>query len=281
MRPLALLSITLLLPLLTAAQDTFTLRRDIAYRNGGGPYADNRCMMDIYAPEKPPAKALPVVVWFHGGGLTEGNKAVPPQLKGKGIIVVSANYRLLSGAAAGDAQPFGGSTIDETIDDAACAVAWVFRNIAALGGDTTRIVLSGHSAGGYLASMVGLDKSWLASSGIDADRIAALVPFSGQAVTHFAHRRQLGMGALQPAVDRYAPLFHVRGQAPPYIIITGDRNLELLGRYEENAYLWRMMQLAGHPACRIYEIGGFSHGAMAGPGFHILLDELRALDVID
>lgn len=39
------------------------------------------------------------------------------------------------------------------------------------------------------------------------------------------------------------PLFHVRADAPPLNLITRDRELEMLGRYEENAYLWRMMNL--------------------------------------
>lgn len=266
----------MLLPLLAAGQQT---ERDVAYRTGGGPYADNRCRMDIYTPAKAAGKPLPVVVWFHGGGLTGGGKSIPTELKEKGLVVAAVNYRLLSGEAAGGLPAFGGSSLDETIDDAACAVSWIMRNIASRGGDTTRVVLAGHSAGGYLVSMVGLDKSWLAAYGIDADRMAALVPLSGQAITHFAQRERLGVGPLQPLVDRYAPLFHVRKDCPPYIVVTADRNMELFGRYEENAYMWRMMQLVGHPACRIYEIGGFDHGAMAVPGFHILLEELKGMRI--
>lgn len=46
---------------------------------------------------------------------------------------------------------------------------------------------------------------------------------------------------------------------PPLILITGDRELELLGRYEENAYMWRMMKLVGHEDTYLYEIGGHGH----------------------
>lgn len=54
-----------------------------------------------------------------------------------------------------------------------------------------------------------------------------------------------GIDNLQPTVDEFAPLFHVRKDAPPLVLITGDRELELFGRYEENAYMWRMMKLSG------------------------------------
>jgi hypothetical protein len=58
-------------------------------------------------------------------------------------------------------------------------------------------------------------------------------------------------------------------------LITGDRNLEMLGRYEENAYMWRMMGLAGHKQTYLYELDGFDHGGMAEPAFDLLLKILR------
>ena len=88
-----------------------------------------------------------------------------------------------------------------------------------------------------------------------------------------------GRGALQPLVDEYAPLYWVRNLVPPMVLITGDRNMELFGRYEENAYLWRMLKLCGHEESYLYELGGHDHGAMMQPAFHILLDNInRILD---
>ena len=60
----------------------------------------------------------------------------------------------------------------------------------------------------------------------------------------------------KPLIDKYAPLYHVRPDAPPIVLTTGDRDLELLGRYEENAYFWRMMKVAGHKASEIHEFKG-------------------------
>ena len=67
-------------------------------------------------------------------------------------------------------------------------------------------------------------------------------------------------------------LYHIRADASPLLLITGDREKELLGRYEENAYLWKMMQVVEHPDTTLLELEGFDHGQMAEPAFPLLLD---------
>ena len=79
------------------------------------------------------------------------------------------------------------------IEDAAAAVAWTFKNIETYGGSPRRIYVSGHSAGGYLTSMVGLDKRWLAAHKVDADALAGLIPYSGHTITHFTVRAERGI----------------------------------------------------------------------------------------
>jgi hypothetical protein len=125
--------------------------------------------------------------------------------------------------------------------------------------------------------MIGLDKKYLNKYNIDADSIAGLIPFSGHAITHFTIRTERGIKGTQPVIDEYAPLYHVRSTAPPMLLITGDREKEMLGRYEENAYLWRMMKLAGHTKTRLYELDGFDHGGMAQPAFPLLLKEVATI----
>lgn len=231
--------------------------------NQANEYINERCVLDIYYPKN--VKDFPTIVWFHGGGLTGGNKEIPMQLMEKGVCIVAVNYRLYPKVKA----PF-------YIDDAASAVSWVFKNIADLGGDPSLIFVSGHSAGGYLASMIGLDKSWLNKYDIDADSIAGLIPFSGHTITHFTVREEKGISGTQPIVDSLAPLYHVRPDAPPLLLITGDRELELLGRYEENAYLMRMMKIAGHKETTLYELDGYGHG-MTEPAFPLLLKEVQRI----
>lgn len=226
-------------------------------------YLKERCVLDVYYPKN--SKGFATVIWFHGGGLTSGEKELPEALKNQGIALISVNYRLGPKVVA-----------PKYIEDAAAATAWVFKNISTFGGDTSLIFVSGHSAGGYLATMIGLDKKWLNEQGIDANKIAGLIPFSGQAITHFLVRKERGIPETQPVIDEYAPLFHVRADAPPLLLITGDRELELLGRYEENAYLMRMMKIAGHKNTKLYELDGFGHN-MTEPAFPLLLNEVRRI----
>lgn len=227
-------------------------------------YQSERCVLDIYYPTH--IDSFATVIWFHGGGLRAGEKFIPEILNRKNIAVVAANYRL---------YPSVKSPV--YIEDAAAATAWVFQNISKYGGDPQKIFVSGHSAGGYLASMIGLDQSYLEVYGVNANDIAGLIPFSGHAITHFTVREEQGMDGKTVVVDHLAPITHIRNDAPPYTIITGDRQLELLGRYEENAYMWRMMQEVDHPDCTLYELDGFNHGEMFRPALYILLKEINRI----
>ncbi len=221
-----------------------------------------QCRLDLYHPAQ--QTGYTTVVWFHGGGLSAGSRFVPPQLKEQGIAVVAVGYRLHPAVKC-----------PAYIEDAAAAVAWTFKNISRFGGNPDRIYVSGHSAGGYLTAMVGLDKRWLAKHGIDANRIAGLIPFSGHMITHMTIRKERGISDKQPIVDEFAPLFHVRPDAPPLVLLLGDRELEMLGRYEENAYMARMMKVAGHKNTTLYEFQGFDHGDMNIPGHAILLKQIK------
>ncbi len=216
------------------------------------------CRLDLYYPAN--TKDYATVIWIHGGGLTEGSRSIPGKLKNQGFAVATIDYRLSPGVK----SPI-------YVEDAAAAVAWIYKNIERFGGSPDRIFLTGHSAGGYLAMMLGLDKHYLAAHGVDADRIAGLIPLSGQAITHFTVRKERGMSDKQPLIDEMAPLYHVRPDAPPMLLVTGDRDLELLGRYEENAYLWRMMKIAGHKATELQELKGMNHGTMVEPSFDLLI----------
>lgn len=250
------------------AQQQYVTERDIAYYADSvskkDAYIGSQCRLDIYYPKGVTNYAT--IVWFHGGGFTGGSKAIPKALMDKGYAVVTVEYRFSPKV-----------TAPAYIEDAAAAVAWVFQRIGRYGGNINLIFLSGHSAGGYLDMMVTLDKKYLRKYNIDANSIAGIIPFSGQAITHFTVRQEKGMKDTQPIIDQYAPLYHVRADAPPMLLITGDREMELLGRYEENAYLNRMMQLAGHKGTRLYELDGFNHGNMPEPAFPLLLKEVSTI----
>ena len=80
------------------ASFAITVQRDIPYVGGGDAYRVRRCRLDLHVPAG--AEAPPVLVWFHGGGMTEGDKAaeetraVATALAARGIAVAAANYRL-------------------------------------------------------------------------------------------------------------------------------------------------------------------------------------------
>ncbi len=224
-------------------------------------YIKERCKLDVYYPKD--TLNVPTVVWFHGGGLEFGSKHIPEGLREKGIIVVSVNYRL---------HPKVKNPV--YIEDAAAAVAWSIRNISNYNGNPDKVYLTGHSAGGYLASMVTMDKSYLEKHGIDGDRLAGSIPFSGHTITHFTVRKEKGIEGTRPIIDKYAPLFHVRKDSPSMLLITGNRELELLGRYEENAYFYRMMKIMEHPDIELMELDGYGHN-MVYPAVPLLLDFVK------
>lgn len=237
----------------------YHLTTELLYREETGISAAQNlsCRLDVYAPAS--QKPFSTVIWFHGGGLTQGDRSIPLALRNQGLAIVTVNYRLSPGVKS-----------PAFIEDAAAAIAWTFRHIGDFGGDPKRIFVSGHSAGAYLTLMCGLDKKWLSRHGVNADDLAGLIPLSPQVITHFTIREERGIEETQPLIDELAPLFHVRKDAPPILLVTGDREKELMGRYEECAYFWRMMKLIGHQSVTLQELDGFDHGRMPEPSFPLL-----------
>lgn len=224
-------------------------------------YQKEMSRLDVYYPES--EKKVPVIIWFHGGGLTAGNKEIPDALRKQNYVVVGIGYRLSPQVKA-----------ETSVQDAAEAVAWVFKNIEKYNGDKDKIFISGHSAGGYLALMTVMDKALLKKYNIDSNDIAGLIPFSGHTITHFTIRKERNIPGEQPIIDDWAPLYYVRKDTPPILLITGDRKMEMLGRYEENAYFYRMMKVNGHEDIKIYEMDGYGHN-MTHAGFPLLLNFVR------
>jgi arylformamidase len=137
------------------------------------PYVENghaRNVLDIYAP--PSAKNLPVVFWIHGGGWQTGDKRdvelKPQWFMDKGFVFVSTNYRLLPEVDMGT-----------LIRDVAKSFGWVQKHIAEYGGDPTRVLLGGHSAGAQLAAILCTDDRYLKAEGVPFDVLIGCVPVDG------------------------------------------------------------------------------------------------------
>ena len=256
--------ILLLIGLTLQAQETYKTVKDISYIPAGETdgYRKERCKLDVYYPVG--KKGFPTIVWFHGGGLERGGKHVPEMFMNQGFTVVAVNYRL-SPKAQNPAYT----------EDAAAAVAWAYKHIEEYGGSPRRVFVTGHSAGGYLTLMVGLDKSYLQEYGVDADSIAAYLPISGQTVTHFTIRKERSLPEGIPVIDQYAPCNKARKDTPPFVLITGDRNLEMADRYEENALLASVLKNIGNKKVSLYELQGFDHGQVYVPGCCLVANYIR------
>ncbi|EDY17004.1 putative para-nitrobenzyl esterase [Chthoniobacter flavus Ellin428] len=162
-----LLSLLLCAGLASAAcAEDLKIQRDIPYTDS----ADAAQKLDVYAP--PGAKDLPVVVWIHGGGWAQGDKAEvqekPAAFGKKGFVFVSVNYRLWPKVLMGD-----------LIHDVAKSVGWVHTHAAEYGGDPHRMFIMGHSAGAQLAALLCTDERLLKAEGVPFSDVKGCVPVDG------------------------------------------------------------------------------------------------------
>jgi para-nitrobenzyl esterase len=121
----------------------------------GNLVGDEDCLvLNIFVGQPPQPQALPVMVFFHGGGNSMGDsQQVPfdlPPLANQGVIVVTVEYRLgllgfmaLSQLSAED----GASSGNYGLMDQIAALTWVQQNIGVFGGDSKHVMLFGQSAG--------------------------------------------------------------------------------------------------------------------------------------
>jgi len=214
-------------------------------------YRMERCKVDVSSPQG--ATNLPVLVFFHAGGLSSGNRHFPGVNRNE-MIVVAAGYRLSPQA-----------TYPAFIEDAAAAVAWTVQHAKEYGGDPKKIFVSGHSAGGYLTAMVGMDPRWLKPYGLSPNNLAGLIPISAQVTTHFAVKRMLKLdnGGYRPLITPEAPLYYCSSKLPPICIITGDRKIEWPCRVEENELMAASLRRLNHPYIEFHELPGKDHGSVA------------------
>jgi acetyl esterase/lipase len=133
---------------------------------------DPRQKLDIYVPLNTLTDPVPVVVFFYGGSWNEGARKdymfVGEALASRGVLTVIADYRL-----------YPQVRYPDFLTDCASALAWAHRNIAAYGGDSSRLFVMGHSAGAYNAAMLALDPRWLEAQGISPDILKGWIGLAG------------------------------------------------------------------------------------------------------
>lgn len=234
---------------------------DITYKSGNAltEYEQSRCKLDVYLPKE--RESFATLVWFHGGGLKQGDKAgtkedtvltpeIARSLAAAGIAVVAPNYRLSPKVR-----------FPAYLEDAAASVAWTQKHIAEHGGDIKKIFIGGHSAGGYIALMLGVDAHYLADAGVKLADIAGVIPVSGQTLTHYTVREERGGKKYHITADDAAPLHFCGPKTPPFLVLYADRDMAARG--EENMLFVEMMKAAGNKGMRSQLITDRTHGSIA------------------
>lgn len=202
----------------------------LALRDGRyGPLPAHR--VEVMVPDSPAPAPRPVAVFFHGGSWDSGSPGdyhfVGRTFARAGYVVILAGYRL--GAE---------GRFPAMIEDSAKAVAWTRDHAAGYGGDPDRVFLLGHSAGGYNAAMLALERQWLGREGVPEGFVKGVVGLSGP-YDFYPFTTDAARAAFADVADPAAtqPISHVRGDAPPLLLLSGDgdttvkpRNARVLAR---------------------------------------------------
>lgn len=240
-----------------AEVETVSVVKDISYYAAAeDEYQNNRCKLDLYLPTQ---KNFATVIWLHGGGLKGGSKdqkntiAIGKQLARSGVAIAMVNYRLHPKAS-----------YPAYVQDTAAAVAWVIGNISKHGGDSKQVFLGGHSAGGSLTLLVGMDPRWLKEHDLKRSDLTGLIPLSAQTMTHYTVRKER-YGSDNPyaiTADDASPVHYawLKG-IPPTFILWADNDSP--ARAEENIYLASVLKGAGHTDVRTKEIKDRNHSSIA------------------
>lgn len=214
-----------------SAHASLKVFKDIAY----GPGAGER--LDIFPAAQVDA---PVLLFIHGGywrALSRADSAfMAPALTAAGACVVVIDYDLAPAV-----------TLDQIVDQSRRALAWVHRHIGEYGGDPTRIVASGSSAGGHLVGML-LAAGWQADYGVPLNVLHGALPISGLfdlqplLSTHI----NAWMSLDETAARRNSPQFHLPAQGPDLVVSFGALETEEFAR-QSHVFLgaWQQRGLPG------------------------------------
>jgi acetyl esterase/lipase len=238
---------------------------NVVYSTGSG----YDCKLDAYV-RGDVSTPLPVVVVIHGGGWVVGSKegrtfeGLP--YMAMGFHVVNVEYRMASVALAPAA-----------VQDCRRALAWVFLNAGRYHFDTSKVVVTGGSAGGHLALTTGLLR-WADGFDMPTDwnqdppktHVAAIVNWFGITdvadLLDGANRQQYAVSwvGVSPEAKKIAasvsPLTYVRPGAPPVISIHG--NNDALVPYQHAVRLHKALDAAG-VANKLITIPGGGHGGFS------------------
>ena len=174
----------------------------------------------IWGPDRfdPASTPAPVLLFVHGGGWRNGDPLgygfIARAFVPRGFVVISAGYRL------GEEGRY-----PLMLEDTARAIAAAREAAAEHGGDPDRITLAGHSAGAYNVVMAALEPRWLAAHGLNPADLAGVVGLAGPYdFAPFDTDSTLAAFGHVADADATQPIAHVRADAPPILLLHGERD---------------------------------------------------------
>lgn len=209
------------------------------------PYgALSRQRLDVYAPTAS-AGRRPVIVFLYGGSWSSGSKDdyqfMGAALAAQGFVAVLPDYRLVPSVR-----------FPDFIEDCAGAMRWVQDHVAELGGDPSRVVLMGHSAGAYNAAMLALDAHYLRDAGVSASSLRGMIglagPYDFLPFDVDSTRDAFGQA---PDPQLTQPIHFARADAPPLYLLWGARDTTV-GRRSINGMERAANAAGGRVETKIY-----------------------------
>lgn len=195
-----------------------------------------------------PQDRAPVLLFIHGGYWRSLDKSdqsfLAASFVADGAMVVIPNYALCPEV-----------TIETIALQLVDAVRWTVRNAALYGGDASRLVVAGHSAGGHLAAML-LSCDW-AGVGLPAQAVSAAMAISGLfdlapvAQTPFL---QADLRLTPESVQRLSPVRFPPPAGPLYTLVGADESEEFR---RQNRLLYKAWGESVVPVCE--EVAGTNH----------------------
>lgn len=211
---------------------------------------------DLYIPQAECGNEMPLLIYFHGGGLESGDKTddwdMYMELAAYGIIVVSANYRM---------YPDVGFPV--FIEDAAHAIAESLQQVKKYVSFGS-VWIGGISAGGYLSMMLHFAPGFLVARDVDENQITGYIFDAGQPTVHFNVLRERGMDTQAVRVDEAAPIYYLtepyEANLQQHFLVLSAEN-DIPGRPEQTELLIKTMLTHGYEAEQItYKVmPGFDH----------------------
>ncbi len=237
-----------------------TVKSDIVYRS----VDDTGLMLDLYMPEKPVRRPVPIAIMIHGGAWISGKRSdmapLAEALADKGVAVANLDYRLAPKAK-----------WPAMIDDCQEAVRFLRKNAAEYGIDPKRMGAIGGSAGGHLSLLLGFTDNMGPDTAAPSARVKAVVNLFGPAdlsqdfdknLANLISTQVLGK-KYDPSsndVKEFSPINRIDANSAPVYTIQGKA--DPLVPFKQADRLDEAMKKAGREHVEVL-VDGMGHGVTA------------------